>query len=79
MSKQLNLLKVCQEHGADYLGHKCRFCCSLASIVCGGGGHYCKDCYGQAARLQAMPSDQMPKCPIGGFGNKLFEMPFYLI
>lgn len=57
---------VCQKHGADFLGYKCRYCCSMAVWFCFGTTHFCDKCHGNHGRL--MNGGPYPNCPVAPGG-----------
>eukprot|EP00501_MAST-03F_sp_TOSAG23-6_P000492 GSMAST32.ASY1.ANO1.506.1 assembled CDS len=38
-------VEECPKHGKDWIAHKCRFCCSVASFCCWGNTHFCVNCH----------------------------------
>jgi len=44
-------IEECKTHGKEYIEHKCRFCCSLATFFCGGKAHFCTPCHDKAGQL----------------------------
>eukprot|EP00039_Didymoeca_costata_P019796 m.338968 g.338968 ORF g.338968 m.338968 type:complete len:382 (+) comp18612_c0_seq1:72-1217(+) len=54
--------KSCPKHGKEFLEYKCRWCCSVATFLC-GSIHYCNKCHSiiPGKRIQA----KFPRCPAG--------------
>jgi len=38
-------MKECDKHGSDWIGFKCRYCCSHASFYCWGKTRFCDNCH----------------------------------
>ncbi|CAL4105006.1 unnamed protein product [Meganyctiphanes norvegica] len=57
------IVQDCQKHGKEYIGFKCRYCCSQARWFCFGTTHFCDQCHNDSGRLGRM--SQFPKCPVG--------------
>eukprot|EP00117_Sycon_ciliatum_P025044 scpid83933/ scgid4832/ E3 ubiquitin-protein ligase rpm-1; Pam/highwire/rpm-1 protein; Regulator of presynaptic morphology protein 1; Synapse defective protein 3 len=56
-------VKECPTHGKEYIGFKCRYCCSFAVFFCFGHTHFCPRCHTDFSRLMAMK--KFPSCPVG--------------
>ena len=54
---------ICQKHGPDFQGYKCRFCCSMAVFFCFGTTHFCEKCHSLYAQLTSRNAH--PDCPVG--------------
>ncbi|XP_065186971.1 E3 ubiquitin-protein ligase rpm-1-like [Sycon ciliatum] len=62
-------MKECSQHGTEYIGYKCRYCCSLATYYCFGTTHFCAQCHSDFSRIERMKS--LPSCPVGPTAKKL--------
>ncbi|GJP38579.1 hypothetical protein CLOM_g23019 [Closterium sp. NIES-68] len=49
-------------HGQESVQFKCRFCCSIATFICGGSTHYCTPCHngGNTPANSCMGGDGCP-------------------
>jgi IBR domain, a half RING-finger domain/Zinc finger, C3HC4 type (RING finger) len=59
-------LSTCAEHGREFIIHKCRFCCNVASFYCWGSTHFCRDCHKrqeQGDYLTKKKPEELPQCP----------------
>ncbi|KAI2802595.1 Hsp70 chaperone [Blomia tropicalis] len=59
----MNNMMECK-HGSDYLGYKCRYCCSYAVYFCFGDTHFCNRCHGKYYILRHKTTGH-PSCPVG--------------
>jgi len=62
-------VQICPLHGKDYLGFKCRYCCSPSIWFCFGTTHFCDTCHNDHSRLTSTAKEELVKCPAGP-GNK---------
>ena len=56
----------CKIHGKDYMVHKCKFCCSVATYFCWGNTHFCLDCHKRQENHDFMttkPKKDLMQCP----------------
>jgi len=67
-------VKSCNVHGKDFIEHKCKFCCNIATWYCWGSTHFCDSChkrqetgdYLTKKALSDLPQCPGPgKCPVG--------------
>ena len=59
----MNNMMECK-HGPDYLGYKCRYCCSFAVYFCFGDTHFCNRCHDMHSTLRYKKTAH-PSCPVG--------------
>lgn len=59
----MNNMMECK-HGSDYLGYKCRYCCSFAVYFCFGDTHFCNRCHDMHSTLRYRKTGH-PSCPVG--------------
>ncbi|ETO36723.1 hypothetical protein RFI_00341, partial [Reticulomyxa filosa] len=43
--QKIESIDECKEHGAEYLAHKCRYCCTMSVFHCWGKVHFCRECH----------------------------------
>lgn len=63
--------QVCSKHGTEYIGYKCRYCCSMAVFFCFGTTHFCPVCHNDHVRVTHMEKSKMPQCPVGPGSKQL--------
>lgn len=49
LAKKDKRVSVCEIHGTDFIGWKCKFCCEFQAVFfCGGHTHFCDRCHAWA-------------------------------
>lgn len=63
--KQGDKSKPCETHGAEYMDHKCQFCCTPARWFCFGSVRYCEPCHNIATTVIPKKCPGPELCPYG--------------
>jgi len=56
----------CDIHGEDFIEHKCRYCCHVASWFCFGTTRFCDPCHDDAGSENIIECKGSKDCPLNG-------------